>query len=291
MFKRSPQGLLFRVKRDIIQIEMKQIIIISILAAVVLLFLFYARGDSFNSGTSPLNPIAPSSTPTPTPVVLKEALPKDAYTIIMVGDSMTESLGPNSDKLREYLKINYPTKIFGIYNLAKGSTSILSLQEILDKDVIKSREFEVILIESFGYNPLSDLSLEAGLKKQTETLDKAVNSIRNVKTNSEVNSIIVFVATIAPNREKYGQGAVDLSPEKRAEWADERTAYIKNHMEYARENNIPLINVYDKSLNKEGTGDLEYIEGGTFIHPSKKGIELISKEIADFLLNSKILPE
>jgi len=233
--------------------------------------------------------ILSSPSPSPSPIILKEALPKNAYTIIMVGDSMTESLGPNADKLRKYLAINYPKKVFGIYNLAVGSTNILSLQEKLDKD-IKSREFEVILIESFGYNPLSHLSLKEGLKKQTQALDDAVSSIRKVKTNAEVNSIIVFVATIAPNREKYGEGTVDLSPEKRAEWADERTAYIKNHMEYARSNDIPLINIYDKSLNKEGTGDLEYIEGGTYIHPSQKGIELISKEIADFLLNSKILP-
>lgn len=234
---------------------------------------------------------SPSPIPSPSTIVLKEALQRDAYTIIMVGDSMTESLGPNADELRKSLKIHYPNKVFGIYNLAKGSTNILSLQPLLEADVIPSREFEVILIESFGYNPLSNLSLEHGLKKQNEALDKAVGTIRMKKITAKVNSIIVFVATIAPNKDNYGKGAVDLSQEKRAEWANERTAYIKNHIEYARLNNIPLINIYDKSLDKEGiTGDLHYIEGGSFIHPSKAGIELISKEIADFLFNNRILP-
>lgn len=238
--------------------------------------------------TIPAPKIIPVS-PSPTPVVLKQALPADAYTIIMVGDSMTESLGPDSNKLREYLKVHYPDKTFGIFNLAKGSTNILSLNELLEKDILPSREFEVILIESFGYNPLSTYSLEEGLNIQNETLDKAVSMIRNVKSRAKVNSIIIFVATIAPNREKYGEGAVDLSPEKRAQWADERVAYIKNHIEYAKKHDIPLINIYEKSLNEKGTGNLEYIEAGTFIHPSGKGVELISKEIADFLFTNRIL--
>lgn len=268
---------------------MKLSFILLALVICFLVLLVFVFKNVFTPNT-PNNIIsAPQATPTPSPIVLKEALPRDAYTIIMVGDSMTEALGPNADKLREYLKVHYPDKVFGIFNLAEGSTNLLSLQEKLDQDIL-SREFEVILIESFGYNPLSDMSLQDGLKKQTETLDKIVSSIRDNKTRAKVNSIIVFVATIAPNREKYGEGTVDLSPEKRAQWADERTAYIKNHIKYARDHDIPLINVYEKSLNEEGTGNLEYIKGDTFIHPSAKGIELISKEIADFLFTNRILP-
>lgn len=261
------------------------LLIIGVIGTFVYTQANFFKKESNNSNFAPV-----LSTPTPSPIVLKEALPRDAYTIIMVGDSMTESLGPNTDKLREYLKIHYPNKVFGIYNLAQGSTNLLTVQEILDKDILPSREFEVILIESFGYNPLSDLSLEEGLKKQTGLLEKAVNSIRQAKSKAKVNSIIVFVATIAPNREKYGEGAVDLSPEERAKWADERSAYIKNHIEYAKKHDIPLINIYEKSLNAEGTGNLDYIKGDTFIHPSEKGIELISCEIADFLFTSRILP-
>ena len=122
-------------------------------------FLIYSPGNFFKTENKTVEIL---STPEPTPIVLKQALPADAYTIVMVGDSMTEALGPNADKLREYLKIHYPNKVFGIYNLAEGSTNLLSLQEKIDKDIL-SREFEVILIESFGYNPLSGYSLEGSL--------------------------------------------------------------------------------------------------------------------------------
>lgn len=261
--------------------------VLMVLVAFILAVVLYPRVAPSAFQNIPAANVAKS--PDPSPIVLKQALPRDAYTIIMLGDSMTESLGPNSDKLREYLKINYPNKVFGIYNLAKGSTNVLSAQDILDKDVIPSREFEVIFIESFGYNPLPDASLEEGLKKQTQALDKIVSSIRIGKMKAKVNPIIVFVATIAPNRENYGKNAVDLSPEERARWADERSAYIRNHIEYAKSHDIPVIDVYDKSLTQNGDGDMQYIKGDTFIHPSAKGIELISKEIADFLLNNKVL--
>lgn len=238
-----------------------------------------------NSTAPIITPVLPS----PTPIVLKQAVPADSYTIIMVGDSMTEALGLNSDKLREYLKAHYPNKTFGIFNLAKGSTNILSVQEILEKDILPSREFEVILIESFGYNPLSTYPLETGLNIQTQALDKMVSTIRTVKQRAKVNSIIVFVATIAPNRESFGKGAIDLPDEERVKSADERSAYIKNHIEYAKSRDIPLINIYEKSL-KDGTGNPEYIKGDTFIHPSAKGVDFISREIADFLFNNRVLP-
>lgn len=272
-----------------------------IITAVALLVTSYFLANSFNAKTqaqifersipmlTKIQTPTPTPTPKPTPIVLKQALPRDAYTIILVGDSMTESLGPNTNKLREYLEVNYPSKVFGINNLGEGSTNILSVQEKLEKDILPSREFEVIIIESFGYNPLSDLTLEEGLKKQTETLDKIVSSIREAKSKAKVNSIIVFLATIAPNWDNYGKGAVNLSAEERRKWADERSAYINNHIQYAKSHDIPLINVYEKSLNAQGTGSLDYIEGATFIHPNEKGIELISKEIADFLFNNKIL--
>ena len=52
------------------------------------LFLF----NQTKAYTGILNPVTTSTpTPKPSPIILKQALPNEAYTIIMVGDSMTES--------------------------------------------------------------------------------------------------------------------------------------------------------------------------------------------------------
>lgn len=205
---------------------------------------------------------------------------------------MTEFLG-NSTELRGFLGNYYPNKSIDIYNYGFGSTNILSIPERLTKWTDHSRayqpildiDFNMIIIESMGHNPLSEYPLEEGLKKQTETLDTIISLIHEKRPKAR----LVFLATLAPNRKNYGLGSVDLSPEKRAEWADERTAYIKNHIGYARSHHIPLINVYENSLDFYGDGNLEYIEHQTYIHPSPKGIIFIQKQIADFIYKNKFL--
>jgi lysophospholipase L1-like esterase len=221
----------------------------------------------------------------------KVKYPED-YTTVLVGDSMTEKLG-NCDELRAYLKKYFPDKSFALLNYGFGSTNILSVEERLTKETQHGRSFrpildiafDVILIESFGHNPLSQFPLEEGLKKQTEALDKIVSIIR--QGNPEAK--IVFVGTIAPNKKRYGEGLVTLSPEKRAQWADERSAYIKNHLEYAKSHNIPSINIYEKSLNGNDGGNLDYINSADFIHPSPNGVYFISGEIGKALSEQKII--
>lgn len=252
---------------------------------------------------SRVSPLKSSPAPTLKPIVIPTSVkPSDAYTIILVGDSLTQYLGDNTEFLRKHLKTYYGDenatpkgKVFGIFNYGFGSTNILSLQDVLENETsfmgqgfqaILKREFDLILIESFANNPLSQFPLEEGLKKTNEALDKAVRSINE----KHPNSVIAFVATIAPVRNRYGEGAVVLSPEKRREWADERIAYFKNHIQYAKAHNIPLINIYEKSLTKEGDGNIDYINTNDFIHPSPKGVDFISKEIADWIYNNKVLP-
>ncbi|MBI1872185.1 SGNH/GDSL hydrolase family protein [Candidatus Collierbacteria bacterium] len=152
---------------------------------------------------------------------------------------------------------------------------------------ILSREFDVIIIESFGHNPLSRYPLEQGLKIQTETLDHLVAQIADAKPKS----VIIFLATIAPSQSHYAKKTVDLSPQVRRDWANERRFYIENHINYAKRHNIPLINVYEKSLDENGLALLKYINPDDYIHPSKEGIKLISQEISDFLFKNKILPQ
>ncbi len=205
---------------------------------------------------------------------------------------MTEYLG-NATELRGYLAEDYPAKTFDIYNYGFGSTNILSLPDRLTKTTDHGRPFApilsytpaLIIIESFGFNPLSEFPLEEGLQKQTQALDESIKLIKDKTPNTK----IVFLATISPNSKKYGLGAVDLSPEKRKQWAEERVAYIKNHIKYANDHNIPVIDVFDKSKDFSGDGNLEYIEDKTYIHPSPKGIVFIQKEIADFISKNHLL--
>lgn len=231
-----------------------------------------------------------------TPVTVKEGIrtkvkyPED-FTIVLVGDSMTERLG-NSDELRANLKKYYPDKSFEILNYGFGSTNILSVEKRLTEKTFYQREFrpildiafDLIILESFGNNPLSELPLEQGLKKQTDTLDRIVELIKKENPRSK----IVFLATIAPNKFQFGKGILELSDQDRIRWVAERVAYTKNHIKYAQNKNIPLINVYEKSLTEDGDGQELYLSRDDFIHPSPNGVLFISEQIADYLHEAKI---
>lgn len=245
---------------------------------------------------------------TPQPIVHDESFgiytpphipKKDIYSIVMVGDSMTEALGPHGGKLSELLNTLYQSKPGNqrivIDNYATGSTNLLGLQEAMRQkksledqtlDPLLSRQFDVILIESFGYNPLSQLGLEGGIKKQTQTLDQLMKLL----ITTHPHAVIIFVATIAPNKETYAKAEnPGESTEGRIKQAEERMDYINNHIAYAKAHHIPLIDIYNKSLTLQGDGDLAYINPNDNIHPSFKGVDFISNEIANFIYNNQIL--
>lgn len=202
---------------------------------------------------------------------------------------MMQALGAGetiSPTLRKY----YPNDDLHILNYGIGSTSILNLPDRLAKGSIRGNEtllpildkdFDLILIESFGNNPLSNLALAEGLKKQEETLDQSLKLIKEKKPKA----MIIFMATIAPNRERYAEGTVNLSTDERKKWADERVAYIKNHIKYAKDHNIPLIDLYNKSLDKS----VDFINNSDFIHPSNAGLIFMGEEIANFIVKKRVL--
>ncbi len=215
------------------------------------------------------------------------------YTLLLVGDSMTEVLG-NSDELRGYLNQYYPDKSFEVLNYSYGSTNILSAKKrlleptyhgIRDYRPAMDVDFDYLIVESFGHNPLSEFK-EDGIKKQNEALDDLMALVATTSGREKV----IFLATIGANRETYVKNTQpDLLPEKRAQWADERNAYIRNHIEYARTHAIPVIDVYSESLDSGGDTKQYLVRDDDYIHPSPSGVLFISKKIADFLAQNKFI--
>ena len=246
-----------------------------------------ARGQTVSSTPVPFNPF-PYNTP--------EIPYSRAYRTMLVGDSMVAALGLNAQALRLRLKELYPDHEFVNYNYGFSATSIETLQERLTKNVsyngqdfpaILSQGFDLIIIESFAYNPLSQLAEGEGITRHIQVLDESIRQI--IKARPE--AVIAIMVTIAPSKTLFAKGVYQLLPEERAQWAEERTAYIRAVIAYAREKGIPLINVYEKSLTSVGDGNLKYINSDDYIHPSNEGVDLISKTIAEFIFANKFFPE
>ncbi len=250
--------------------------------------------------SSPVQQIVSSVITIPTPTPIQTYYPptletKDSYTLLFIGDSMTKALGENFDQLGIYLKAHYPHTTFGLFNYSEGATNILTINQRLTQDStffnktfppILSRQSDIVILESFGHNPLSQYPLQEGLDRQTKALDQFVQQL----VINKPQTLIIFLATIAPSKTHYALQSRDLSPDVRQSWAQERIAYIENHINYAKSHNIPLINVYEKSLDSRNQAILRYINSNDYIHPSKEGVQLISAQIADYLFTNHIIP-
>jgi lysophospholipase L1-like esterase len=285
----------------------KQYLAVLVIIAFCLALVVYFKSPKSNM---PVKQVAEKThivlTPTPTPFVFKTyvapvAQQKQVYKIVMIGDSMTAALGPHGGALSEYMNSIYkknpqdPQRII-IDNFAKSSNILAVGDQLNNKTTISeytfgpllSEDFDMILVESYGYNPLSQFGLEGGIKRQNQALDQLMKTL----ITSHPHAAIVFVATISPNRENYGKSTQpNMSAEDRAKLADERIAYIKNHIQYATSHNIPLINIYQKSLTADGDGNMIYINPTDDVHPSFVGIDFIDHEIGNFIFDNKILPQ
>jgi len=215
-----------------------------------------------------------TSSPTPTPYVFTtytapKIEQKQVYSIAMIGDSMTVALGPHGGGLSEYMNSLYkeqasnPQRII-IDNYAISS-NILAVDNQLSHEVkvseytfgpLLTTDYDLILVESYAYNPLSQFGLEEGIKQQNLALNKLMTTLITTRPNMA----IVFVATIAPNKLNYARTTQpSYTAEERKLQAEERIAYLENHISYAKEHNIPLINIYQKTLTANGDGDTKYI--------------------------------
>lgn len=269
-------------------------VIIGIIVTLVIGSFYFVKSKTYKQALT---------SATPTPFVFSTYTPpkiekKDLYVVFMVGDSMTHALGPRGGTMSQFINELYKksNSFVSIDNYAQGSANILDIDDQLNKQTtywdstfepLLSRDFDLILVESFGYNPLSKFGLEEGIKRQNEALGELMTTL----ISTHPKSAVVFVATIAPNREKYALNILkEISDEDRRRQAEERMTYIKNHIDYAKSHNIPVINIYEKSLSEQGDGDLKYINPDDYIHPSHEGVDFIGHEIANFIYNEQILP-
>lgn len=223
----------------------------------------------------------------------KVKYPND-YTIVLLGDSMTETLG-NSDELRGYLNEYYPDKTFEVLNYGYGSTNITSARERLtqtsyhagrDFRPIMDIDFDYLIIESFGHNPLSQFPGEEGIKEQNKVLD----DIYSLVATQSGREKLIFMSTIGTDKTTYAKNSQkDLSPKVRKQWAVERDRYLENHLSQAKFYGLRSIDIYHASLNANGDVKKYLVREDDSIHPSPTGVLFISKKIADFFYQNNLI--
>lgn len=221
--------------------------------------------------------------PEPTPPVTR----KSSYTIAVLGDSMVDTLGPGIPHLADALKKIYPRTEFLIHNYGVGGTNIdYGLQRLtsdylyLDTPVpaLVNRMPDVVVVESFGYNPYS--FDEGALDKHWLALASIVDTLKSRIPNVK----IVIAVTIAPDLSTFGDGVASFSPQDKQNRTTTIKKYLENAIKFAQSQHLPLADAYTPSL----IGTSKYINPGDHIHPSEEGKQLFAQKVTEAILSISI---
>lgn len=251
---------------------------------------------------------SPSSSVIATPSAEKKILPekppekvpdtkrakKSTVTIALLGDSMTDTLGPDAPALQTALKRAYPKTTFTIKNFGVGGENIDSAVNRItnsytylgvEHSSLSSAAPDVVVIESCGYNPYS--FDEGAIDKHWLALAHAVTLVRGNVPNAK----IVIGVTIAPNAKVFGDGAAGLafSAQAKQEHVTVIKKYLENAIRFAKSENLPLADAYTGSVDRSGNGLIKYINDGDHIHYSDAGRTFFAGKIASVIIGNHLI--
>lgn len=224
----------------------------------------------------------------------KRVTKESRYTIAFLGDSMIDTLGSDLRIMQDELRRVYPLTIFTLLNYGVGGENIVSGLERVTRDTtylgqyrpsLISQKPDVIVIESFAYNPFS---FDVGaLQQHWLSLAYIVDAI---KANIPEAKVIIS-ATIAPNSRTFGDGASGLSFSEIDKWQRTQTikSYLDNAIRFAKSEGLPLADVYHASIDAKGDGKELYVNPGDHIHYSDLGRQLFARTVVDTIVANKLL--
>jgi len=212
-------------------------------------------------------------------------------TIAIYGDSMVDTMGTNLPYFKKALAQYYPQTNFtllnygiGAQNIEQGLTRFSQPYNYKDRNYSApiNSEAEIIIIESFAYNPMG----EAGLDQQWLALSQMVDQAR------ANGAKVMLLATIAPTKSQFGQGpgGIDWPQDTAWQHAGLIGRYLENAINLGRSLNLPVIDAYHASLLANGEGNLNYISSHDHIHPSVSGHQFVANLVAQEIAQLDLIP-
>lgn len=225
----------------------------------------------------------------PEPVLVN--LTNKAVTIAIYGDSMVDTMETGLPYLEAALRQYYPQADFKLFNYGIGAETIDKGLARFDQGYsYKDRNYppislagaEIIIIESFAYNPQG----EPGLDTQWSALSQMVSQAR------AGGAQVLLLATIAPTKAQFGQGpgGVNWPADLAWEQAALINRYLDNAVKLGQSLGVPVIDAYHSSLAGNGEGVLTYISSHDHIHPSVAGHQFVAGLIARKIVDLRLTP-
>jgi hypothetical protein len=201
----------------------------------------------------------------------------------MLGDSMTDTAGPDCIELKQQLEQHYPETPFELFNYGVGGTRVgYGLWRLTHEYEFRGIKYaplvainpDIVLLESFAYNNGSDGDFPGGLEHFRDMHYQIVATLR-AKTGAE----IVFVVTVAPDPDRFLESVSNFiftPPPVLRRMAEERVKYLQEGLKIAAELGLPVVNVYQATLDAASRGVPlgTFIDQNDWIHPSAAGHRL-----------------
>lgn len=219
---------------------------------------------------------------------------RTTYSLIVLGDSMVDTLGRDLPDLKTLMSSNFPKYSFAILNYGFGATDLESGlfrlthgSKYLNKyyPPLLSFQPDILVVESFAYNHWT--GEKSDLDRQWLTYSKIIDTVREKSPATK----ILFAATIAPNALKYGDGVLNWGKDLKWQSAQITRAYLQNMIGFANSQNIPVADAYTPSLDKDGNGLLEFISSYDNLHPSHEGAVFFSQKIVEAIRQNDLIPK
>ncbi|NYE05865.1 hypothetical protein F4694_002640 [Bacillus niacini] len=218
--------------------------------------------------------------------------------IACLGDSMTEFWGSEMPELKESLSTAFSDVEFELHNYGVSGTRTEYGKYRITHDYpnpfkdgnmkcLSAVSPDLIIVESFAYN--HRLDGEHQIKNYQNELRLLIKEIKET-TPAE----IIFLVTIPPDKENFLDNIPtyrNVNIELRKEWAEYSDRYLKAALEFAKEEGLPLVNVYERVQQEvhQGTPIHWFIDQNDHIHPSRYAYRFTAKEIVNVIENYQLL--
>jgi hypothetical protein len=214
---------------------------------------------------------------------------KRKYKIACLGDSMTAFWGTEMSELSDSLKREFPEQPFELFNYGvSGTRAEYGIYRVThdfpspfgtgSQKCLSSVSPDLVVVESFAYNHRLDG------KHRIDNYQNVLHRMFEV-LRATTPAQLVFLITIPPDRDNFLDHVPtyrDVSLELRQEWAGYSEMYLEAAVQFAQNENVPYINVFEivRDKVKSGVPISWFIDQNDHIHPSRYAYELIAEEIA-----------
>jgi lysophospholipase L1-like esterase len=223
---------------------------------------------------------------------------KRKFKIACLGDSMTAFWGPELPELQDALAREFPDQPFELLNYGvSGTRAEYGIHRITheypnpfgsgNQKCLSAASPDLVIAESFAYN--HRLDGKHNVANYTSVLRRLWDTVA-----AATPAKLLFLVTIPPDPERFLDHVPtykDVAPELRREWAESSDMYLRAAVDFASQQNVPTINVYERVQKQvaEGTPIRWFIDQNDNIHPSRYAYELIADEIVKAIRQHRML--